>query len=1354
MRNKILFFLKICFFFSVNLSFGQCPAGSYNLPDSVCPNKPILITNSSNAISYNWDNGLGDLDSIPTATILPAVAGTLTYPENMKVVFENGNYYGFVPNALASYITKYEFGSSLNNTPVISNLPSDASLSSFQSGIDAVKENGKWYLFVSMFSSNSIVRIQMDSINQSSNLNFTNLPIAGLNNPWSIKLIDHIGFIMNNQDDKIVRIDFNSDYSNTPVSIQPTVSTGYFNNFGFDVAYDCVNNSYIGFGTSFAYGTIFKFNFGNSLVNTPTVTTIVSGVFGAQGLQLVKENGLWHLLMVSNNNSFYNYSLGDNLNNAPNLLYSNTLSGTLSDPKNIQLFKDGNNWIGLISSTSSFNIIRINFPFANQVNNQFSTEQSPTSISFSSNALGYQRIELREDYGNGISQVYLDSVFVNIAPPIANFTTSSLCINDSISFFDSSEICFGNIINWGWSFGDGEFSNDQNPKHLYSSSGVFNVTLTITDNSNQTSSYNRNITIRERPDANFIFTDNSCSGTPVVFIDSTISSDGNITNWSWLINNTVSINNTAISSFATPGLYPVQLIITTEFGCSDTSIKQITIEPTPIADFSISNTCVNESAVFTNLTDSNSISNVNYLWQIDTFLNTTITNPTYQFPSNNGIYGISLIANSSNGCADTIIKSVLIGNKPNPDFLLSADTICQNSLFSITDNSTPGLSNTINNRKWEMGNGVTINDSLSFTYAYSNPGVYQIQLTTYSPTDCDSTISKTIVVVASPIANYSASDACLGSNTQFADLSTSPSGTFINSWLLNYGDNSQTSNPNSTHIYQNEGSYTTSLIVTSNIGCSDTSVILAIVHPLPIANFEADDACSGQTVLFTDSTTIVSGNINNWSWTFGNNLGNSNLQSPSFIFQNNFAYPVQLISSSNFGCSDTITKYIVVEKTPDVSIISNDNCEGIFSQFNYSLISSASTNLAFLWNFGDSTSSFQPNPSHLYAGAGSYYLTLEVTDLTNGCAITKIDSLNINPNPLADFNFSNACIGKEIILNEDCSISSGSISNYSWNINNTQTLQGNTVSFISNQTGIQNTTLVVTSNLGCKDSISKPITIYPNPTVVFTSDITYGAPPLTINFDNTSSNGNYLWNFGDGSNTSSIINPSHVYFDTGSYQVNLYVTSQYGCIDSAYKIINVFEPIVDIGIINNSINRLGNQWIMKALLKNNGNLIINDVDIKLNLQGKSVLYERINALNLLPGDIIEYQFKSSFDANENTPSYFCVEATTVNNSFDKNSDNNSYCSTIKDEFECYNLYPNPATTSISFGITIPEDDVVEIQLLNESGSNCIQLISDNYKKGYSNITLNFNQAKMIASATYIIKLRYKEEFRILKFVKR
>jgi len=1353
MRNKILFFLIICFFFSGNLIYGQCPSGNYTLPDTVCPNTPISITNSSSALSFNWDNGLGDLNSVPTSFILPAVSGTLSYPENMKVVFENGNYYGFVPNALGSYITKYEFGNSLNNNPSISNLPSDVTLSSLQTGIDAVKENGKWYLFVSMFSSNSIVKVEMDSINQNTNLIFTNIPIAGLNNPWSIKLINHVGFIMNNQDDKIIRIDFNGSYTNTPVLIQPNVSTGYFNNFGFDVAYDCTINSYIGFGTSYSGGAIVKFNFGNSLLNTPSVSTILNGVSGAQGVLLIKENGTWHLFLVSNNNSFYNYSLGDNLNNSLNLLYSNTLNATLSDPKNIQLFKDGNNWTGMISSTSSFNIVRINFPFSNQVNNQFSTDQTPTTISFSPNTLGYQRIEFREEFANGVSNVYLDSVFVNIAPPIANFTTSNLCINDSVSFFDSSEICFGNIVNWNWTFGDGETSTDQNPKHLYSTSGVFNVTLSILDNSNQTSTYNQNITIRQKPTTDFTFINNSCSGTQVLFNDASLSNDGLVNNWNWVINNNNFTNSSTSSSFNNPGLYSIKLVTTTEFGCSDSITKQITIEPTPIADFSVNNTCVNEVAAFTNLTDSNTISNVSYQWQIGGFLGTNNTNPIYQFPSIDGIYGIVLIANSPNGCADTIIKSVLIGNRPNPDFTLSSDTICQNSLFTINDNSTPGFFNTIINRQWNMGNGIIINDSLNFEYAYSTPGNYQIQLTVLSPTNCDSSITKTIVVVASPVANYNVTNVCLGSSTQFTDLSTSPSGTFINTWALNYGDNSQTSNPNSTHVYQNDGNYTSTLIVTSNIGCTDTTSITAIVHPLPSANFISGKACTGKEISFTDSTTISSGTINNWTWNFGNGLGTSTLQNPTYIFQNNFAYPVQLISSSSYGCLDTITKFIVVEKTPDFNIVTNDNCDGFFSQLNYSLLSSASTNLAFLWNFGDSTSSFQPSPSHLFGSAGNYNVTLEVTDLTNGCAITKVDTLTINPNPIANFNSSDACIGKELVLDEDCNIASGTIADFTWNINNTQLLNGNSVAFTSSQTGTLNTTLIATSNFGCKDSISKIITIYPNPSVAFTSDLIYGAPPLTVNFENTSSLGNYSWNFGDGSPISSQYNPSHIFFDTGSYQVKLYVVSQFGCIDSAQSTINIFEPIVDIGIINNGINKSGNKWLMKALFKNNGNLTINELDVKLNLQGKSVLYERISSLNLLPGSSIEYEFNSSFDAGDYSPSYFCVEVTAVDNSTDFNSQNNSFCTTLKKDFECYNLYPNPTTDFISFGITIPEDDNITVTLYDENGKSFIESNSNYYKEGYSTVNINLNQPYQLSAGTYFINVQYKDENRTLKFVK-
>lgn len=1350
MRNKILFFLITCFLFSSNISFGQCPAPVYTLPDTVCPNKPITITNSSNAISFNWDNGLGDLDSIPTVSAVSNISG-LNYPNCIKVICYQGNYYSFITNFGSNYITRLDFGNSLNNTPTVVQLPSNSLLSNGVQSINAVQENNKWLLFVVLSNPNSLVRIELDSINQNNNLIYTNFSISGMNGSNSLKLMNHFGVMANVSDDKLVVIDFNGSYLNSPITSN-LISTGIPSNNSLDLIFDWSNCSYYAFLGSYAWGTVTKVDFGNSLNNAPNKSIILTGLYTSTGIKTTKENGEWNLLLAYNN-GIGNYKIGSNPNNLPNLNYFLNGNGLLPSPSNIELIKDQNEWIVITANYYQWNVIQLKFPSANAVNNISSNLSSPNNFQFSPDLLGWQPIEYIEEFENGITNTYLDSIYVNISPPEADFKLSTSCVNDSISFTDQSFICFGNIVNWTWTFGDGGTSNFQDPKHSYNIPGVYNVSLEITDDFNQTSVINKTVNVYQKPKANFTFIDNSCSGAPVLFTDSSTSADGVINNWNWSINNvTSSINNTS-NIFTASGSYQATLIVSSEFGCIDSIQKNITIQPSPIADFSASNTCVNEVAAFTNLTDSNSISNVTYEWTIGGFLGTNNPNPSYQFPATDGIYGIVLIANSPNGCADTIIKSVLIGNRPNPDFTLSSDTVCQNSIFTINDNSTPGFFNTINNRTWNMGNGVIINDSLIFNYAYSTPGIYQIQLSLLSPTNCDSSITKNIVVVASPNSNYTVSDACLGATTQFTDISTSPVGTFINSWQLNYGDNTQTTNPNSTHLYSIDGNFTTSLIVTSNIGCSDTTSITALVHPLPTANFIIGKSCTGNETMFTDSTTISSGTINNWSWNFGNNLGISNQQNSSFIFQNNFAYPVQLISSSSFGCLDTITKYVVVDKTPDVSVITTDNCEGLFSQLNYTLLSSASTNLAFLWNFGDSTSSFQPSPSHLYGSIGTYTITLEVTDLTNGCAVTKNDSLTINPNPKAEFNYSDACIGKELFLTENSTIATGSIDNFTWNINSVETLFGSSVSYTSNQTGILNTTLITTSDFGCEDSITKSITIYPNPNVAFTSDVIYGAPPLTINFDNTSSAGVYTWDFDDGSSISSLANPSHVFNDTGTYQVELYVTSQYGCIDSAQLVINVFEPIVDISVINNSITRQGNQWVMKALFKNNGNLTINDVDVKLNLQGKSVLYERITSLNLLPGSFIEYKFKSSFDANDVTPSYFCVEATSVDNFSDRNSENNTFCSTIKNEFECYNLYPNPASDYISFGLTIPEDGLVEVNLYNETGRDCIQMKSEYYAKGYSNIILNFNQATMISSASYIIKVRYKESFRTLKFIK-
>jgi len=78
-------------------------------------------------------------------------------------------------------------------------------------------------------------------------------------------------------------------------------------------------------------------------------------------------------------------------------------------------------------------------------------------------------------------------------PPTADFTytTSDLTVN----FTDKSTDSDGSVVNWAWSFGDGNESTDQNPEHTYANEGNYTVELTVTDDDYATDSVSKDVTV-------------------------------------------------------------------------------------------------------------------------------------------------------------------------------------------------------------------------------------------------------------------------------------------------------------------------------------------------------------------------------------------------------------------------------------------------------------------------------------------------------------------------------------------------------------------------------------------------------------------------------------------------------------------------------------------------------------------------------------------------------------------------------------------------------------------------------------------------------------------------------------------
>lgn len=1349
MRKLIYFIIALLFFANHKPLNAQCPVGTFTASDTVCPQQAMSINNnSSTAASFNWDFCLGDLDSLPAALALPSIGGTLSYPLNMKMVEENGLYYGFITNAFGgNYITRYDFGNSPTNTPTAVNLTADPLLGNATAGIDMVKEGSKWYMFLTCYSSNALLRYEMDSLTQL-NPTLSNLNIAGLANPYSIKVIEGYAFITNNQTVEITRLDFGGSYANAPTVMLPAISTGATLNFGIDIAYDCETGKYIGYSTSAGFGIVFKLDFGNSLNNLPAITAALTTYYTAQGIQLIKEANEWHLFMVSENNNYYHFTSGSSLNNQMAQVHTSNFGGIMANPINIQLVKKGSDWTGIIPNKLLFSIVRLTFPQGCSGPVIASADQSPANISFPPAALGKTIFQLKETMPNGSTSYFLDSVYVLIPPPVADFSTGAVCKNTPVQFTDISSTCYGNIIGWKWDFGDGGTSTQQSPTHTYSSASGYTVNLTVYADNGDSATTQQSITIHDLPQAWFSRPDSACAGSDVIFSDSSTCNDGVLQTWNWTFGGNANGSGIQpIHAYLYPGTYQVQLTITSSFGCMDSVIRPLFIQPGPFSDFTVYNTCDGETAQFLNLTTSvgTTVSSSTWSFGDGNFSNTS--NPSHLYAPNAADYSVELISVAANGCSDSLTKNIRIANRPSPWFTISDDTVCTFTSLQFSDSSFAGAGDTIVRRFWDFGDGTLDSISLAPTHFYTTPGSYTISLRILSPTDCDSTVTKSVFVIESPSADFTVSNVCFGQENSFIDNSSSPAGSFLTSWQWDFGDSTNSSSSNTQHTYAGTGVYTVHLIVSSSIGCYDTTSQQVTIFELPVAKFGNSKACTNTPIQFTDSSTVTGSFITGWQWDFGNSGAGSIVQNPVYDYPSAFAYLATLITTSAQGCSDTISKFIAVDQTPEFSISASDNCFGTSSTFTYQPVIGSSSNVNFIWNFGDSTASFLSNPSHLYNLTGDFNVLLSVTDLANACVGTQLDTVTIFPLPKAGFSASKACIGIPVQFSDSSSIAAGTITSWNWTFSTlgNSTLQSPSQSF--SQTGTLPVRLIVNSDRGCTDSLTKTLLVNGLPHVSFQSNPPYGAPPLPVQFTNTSDQGVYLWNFGDNGSVSNATSPLYQYTDTGNYVATLVVTDTNGCIDSAKTTIYIQIPRRDLAIKGASFTKVNDKWEMKAIVSNLGNEDALSFELKANLNSEGQFYNTFDDDTLKVGQTRTYTFNTKLDAGIVSPAFFCTEVISINNEQDINESNNKFCISSSTGYQIINVYPNPFIQYLYAGINMTEKGSVDISITDLLGKTCLENTSFLLKEGLNTLEIPVTG---LNSSIYFLRISYKENENYIK----
>jgi len=166
---------------------------------------------------------------------------------------------------------------------------------------------------------------------------------------------------------------------------------------------------------------------------------------------------------------------------------------------------------------------------------------------------------------------------------IITYDPAYLCVGVPVNFRDSSG--YTSAAAHRWEFGNGDFSNQQNPTHTYTDDGSYTVKLVIIDNTAVpacSDSTTRTVLVHENADADFMYDDPPCAGVPVNFTD---ASTGSPVRWTWTFpDGSTTAGPTASFIFDTAGTYAVQLSVEDQFCLPDAVTKDVDVRPRPVFD--------------------------------------------------------------------------------------------------------------------------------------------------------------------------------------------------------------------------------------------------------------------------------------------------------------------------------------------------------------------------------------------------------------------------------------------------------------------------------------------------------------------------------------------------------------------------------------------------------------------------------------------------------------------------------------------------------------------------------------------------------------------------------------------------
>lgn len=578
-----------------------------------------------------------------------------------------------------------------------------------------------------------------------------------------------------------------------------------------------------------------------------------------------------------------------------------------------------------------------------------------------------------------------------------------------VSFQNTSR---GTVDTFEWDFGDGESTAIENPIHAYVMPGVYTVSLTASGLGGTNTEVKTDYIVVNTPSA-AEFSADPIVGVSPLLVSFTDESTGDIDTWAWDFGDgDVSGLRHPDHVYTDPGIYTVSLAVDGLGGPSQ-AIKTdlIVVYQGVVADYYAA-PLAGPAPWYVQFYNESIGDWDTLFWDFGDGVTSNSKYPSHTYTTP-GVYTTSLTASGPGGLNTrvrenyiTIYTPVAAGYRAN----------LTNGPVPLTVNFTDESTGDISNWLWDFGDGQTSNVR-NPTYVYTEPGVYDVLLTTSGPggTDAEMKFDFIVATCGLPQAAFEASTLSgLPTLEVTFDNQSTAAGDCINSYLWNFGDGGTSSEVNPVHQYQTPGTYTVSLVV-QGPGGNDMETredYIHVVCPEPTTKFQAypRSGTSPLTVFFTEEVKSTSGcPIESYLWDFGDGA-TSEERNPFKVYEQPGFFDVSLKVTYPDGEAQALEpEYVMVYCAPPVAAFSADRTWGegpLGIQFeDLSTSGPGCELLSWSWSFGDGHSSTQQNPYHLYESAGNFTVALSVNSIGGTDVVVREDYARILcGDPVVDFS--------------------------------------------------------------------------------------------------------------------------------------------------------------------------------------------------------------------------------------------------------------------------------------------------------------------------------------------------------------